>query len=269
MDDKTSPSPSPPQPLPQPLPLTLLSPPPPYEGPDYIRQRSSSLTHHTINLKINLYNRRRSTGNTFSYQAGIKDDQIRSSNNQTIVKIPQEVSSNSYLNINQKAIRPHRRQSYGKFSIDEATIQSPWKAFKQLIIPFLLAGLGNVSAGVVLDYVQHWPSFTDIRQFLILIPALLGLKGNVEMTLASRLSTHANLGNLNAFSDIKELVVGNMALVQCQASTVGIIAPIVTILLSLMSSATRLSNVESEITFTNIILVMSSSVIKRIWLIYF
>ncbi|TNN40470.1 Solute carrier family 41 member 2 [Liparis tanakae] len=59
----------------------------------------------------------------------------------------------------------------------------------QILLPFLLAGFGTVSAGMVLDIVQHWEAFQYITEIFILVPALLGLKGNLEMTLASRLST--------------------------------------------------------------------------------
>lgn len=36
---------------------------------------------------------------------------------------------------------------------------------------------------------QHWNVFQQVPEVFILVPALLGLKGNLEMTLASRLST--------------------------------------------------------------------------------
>lgn len=36
---------------------------------------------------------------------------------------------------------------------------------------------------------QHWDVFKYVTEVFILVPALLGLKGNLEMTLASRLST--------------------------------------------------------------------------------
>lgn len=36
---------------------------------------------------------------------------------------------------------------------------------------------------------QHWEVFNEISEVFILVPALVGLKGNLEMTLASRLST--------------------------------------------------------------------------------
>lgn len=36
---------------------------------------------------------------------------------------------------------------------------------------------------------QHWDVFRKVTEIFILVPALLGMKGNLEMTLASRLST--------------------------------------------------------------------------------
>ena len=59
----------------------------------------------------------------------------------------------------------------------------------EIFLPFLVAGFGMVAAGVVLDIVQHWKVFKEVNELFILVPALLGLKGNLEMTLASRLST--------------------------------------------------------------------------------
>jgi cation transporter-like permease len=68
-----------------------------------------------------------------------------------------------------------------------------------------------------LDTVQHWPVFVEISEIFILVPALLGLKGNLEMTLASRLSTAANLGKMDGRPAAAALILGNLALVQCQA----------------------------------------------------
>ena len=59
----------------------------------------------------------------------------------------------------------------------------------EIMFPFIIAGMGMVGAGLVLDIVQHWEVFEQINELFILVPALLGLKGNLEMTLASRLST--------------------------------------------------------------------------------
>lgn len=40
---------------------------------------------------------------------------------------------------------------------------------------------------------QHWDVFTKVSEIFILVPSLLGLKGNLEMTLASRLSTQVKV----------------------------------------------------------------------------
>ena len=67
----------------------------------------------------------------------------------------------------------------------------------EIFLPFIVAGYGMVGAGVVLDIVQHWTVFEQINELFILVPALLGLKGNLEMTLASRLSTQVILVNVH------------------------------------------------------------------------
>ncbi|RLV99470.1 hypothetical protein DV515_00009752 [Chloebia gouldiae] len=66
----------------------------------------------------------------------------------------------------------------------------------QIFVPFLLAGLGMVAAGLLMDVVQHWDVFRTITEVFILVPALVGLKGNLEMTLASRLSTAVSVNSL-------------------------------------------------------------------------
>ena len=57
-----------------------------------------------------------------------------------------------------------------------------------------------VGAGIVLDIVQHWNVFKEINELFILVPALLGLKGNLEMTLASRLSTLVRMALMHCCS---------------------------------------------------------------------
>lgn len=101
----------------------------------------------------------------------------------------------------------------------------------QVFIPFLIAGFGMLAAGLLLDAVQHWRVFEDLNEIFILVPALLGLKGNLEMTLASRLSTAANVGQLDSWSSRWSLTWGNLALIQGQALIVAGMATLISILL--------------------------------------
>ena len=77
----------------------------------------------------------------------------------------------------------------------------------EVLLPYLCAGLGMVAAGLLLDTVQSWPVFQAMPELFILVPALLGLKGNLEMTLASRLSTAAWLGSLDTRRSVAELAL--------------------------------------------------------------
>ncbi|KAK3526201.1 hypothetical protein QTP70_017757, partial [Hemibagrus guttatus] len=120
----------------------------------------------------------------------------------------------------------------------------------QILAPFLLAGFGTVMAGMLLDIVQvsmaeiwthevlfvncqsdifvcwwqHWDVFQNVTEIFILVPALLGMKGNLEMTLASRLSTVVNVGKINSSREKWKLIIGNLALKQVQATVLGFLA---------------------------------------------
>lgn len=108
--------------------------------------------------------------------------------------------------------------------------ESGCQIFTEMLFPFILAGIGMVMAGLLFDHVQHWPVFQEIHELFILIPPLLGLKGNLEMTLASRLSTAANMKILDEWGSLRSIVLGNLALCQCQALVVSLLVSIVAIL---------------------------------------
>lgn len=102
-----------------------------------------------------------------------------------------------------------------------------WETTLQISIPFFIAGIGTIGAGIILGRVEHWKVFAHVTELFILVPALLGLKGNLDMCLASRLSTQANLGNMSSgYREIVHMVIGNVALVQVQATVAAFIVSI-------------------------------------------
>jgi len=99
-----------------------------------------------------------------------------------------------------------------------------WQIVLQVFPTYLMAGCGMVGAGLILDLVQYWPAFINVPEIIIIVPPLLGLKGNLEMTLAARMSTAANLGHLDERSVAISTIIGNLILVQCQGIVVGFLA---------------------------------------------
>jgi len=109
----------------------------------------------------------------------------------------------------------------------EEQVETSKVIFFQVFIPFLVAGFGNVGAGLILDYVQHWPVFKDTPELFILVASFLGFKGNLEMTLAARLATQANMGELDCPKAQLSIGIGNVALIQAQATVVAFLAAII------------------------------------------
>lgn len=123
----------------------------------------------------------------------------------------------------------------------------------QVFVPFMIAGFGTVAAGLLLDIVQHWNVFEEVPEMFVLVPALLGLKGNLEMTLASRISTLANLGTIDNPKDQWKMALGNISLLQCQSLVLGLIASIFASIVGWIR--------EGEFNIHNVLLLCSSSLV--------
>jgi solute carrier family 41 len=74
----------------------------------------------------------------------------------------------------------------------------------------------------------------QVDQLIMIIPVILNLKGNLEMNLSARLGTAANVGDLDDPPTRKSLVLGNLTLLQVQATVVSFIAAGVSLLLGLI-----------------------------------
>lgn len=116
---------------------------------------------------------------------------------------------------------------------DEDVVETPIEILVQVFVPFMLAGLGMVAAGVLLNKAKDFVVFKEIPELMVMVPPLLGLKGNLEMTLACRMSTLANLGTAASRSALFSIATGNLALIQCQAIVAGLVAAMLAVIKSL------------------------------------
>ena len=69
---------------------------------------------------------------------------------------------------------------------------------------------------------QHWEVFQKVTEVFILVPALLGLKGNLEMTLASRLSTAVSVLAVGSRGEGREKIMGNIETSRCPHDCLGL-----------------------------------------------
>uniref|UniRef100_A0A1I8EF13 SLC41A/MgtE integral membrane domain-containing protein n=1 Tax=Wuchereria bancrofti TaxID=6293 RepID=A0A1I8EF13_WUCBA len=118
---------------------------------------------------------------------------------------------------------------------------------RQTLLPFFIAGLGQICTGLFFERAQHWWFFLYVPEAFILVPALLGLKGNLEVTYASRFCTLSNAGQTNKASEIFFIARFNLCLIEMQAIVLSFFA-------ALLSSAISLINCDFKQSHITVIL---------------
>ena len=68
---------------------------------------------------------------------------------------------------------------------------------------------------------------SQVDELIMIIPVVLNLKGNLEMNLSARLGTAANIGELDKPSLRRKIILGNLSLLQVQATVVSFVAALV------------------------------------------
>jgi len=96
-----------------------------------------------------------------------------------------------------------------------------WQITLQVFPLYVLGGCGLVAAGLILNQLSMWPAIFNIPAIILIIPPMIVLQENMQMTLAARLSTAANLGHLDRRTQATNTLAGNIMLVQCQAIIFG------------------------------------------------
>ncbi|KAI1731521.1 divalent cation transporter domain-containing protein [Ditylenchus destructor] len=104
--------------------------------------------------------------------------------------------------------------------------------FWESIVPLTLAGCGQVSTGLYLDYVNDCQFFLRIPQAIALITPLLNLKGNLEMNYASRIATYCHTGLVRTNKELMHLGCINHGLSQSQSISASFIIAILCILIN-------------------------------------
>lgn len=123
-----------------------------------------------------------------------------------------------------RTIRHHRRKRL-------SNLARVWEISKEALPTLVLSLVSLMFSGELLVHLARWPVFMKVDKLFILIPILLNLKGNLEMNLSLRMSTSANIGELDIRRTRQTLIVGNMTLLQVQALIVSAAAGIVAFLL--------------------------------------
>lgn len=109
-----------------------------------------------------------------------------------------------------------------------------WAMFRQGFVVLLLCGMGGILAGTLLGNMVR--SLEDVPGLIVLIPAIMGMKGNIFTTLGSRLGSAAHMGLITpekVFNkELRENVKATIVLALLMSVIAGVFASLSSLLLS-------------------------------------
>jgi len=107
--------------------------------------------------------------------------------------------------------------------------------YRQSFVVLILCGIGGILAGTVLGNMTE--SLRDVPGLIVLIPAIIGMKGNIFTTLGSRLGSAVHMGLITPEKifnrELAENVKGTMVLAVLMSVITGAFASLSSYLLSL------------------------------------
>lgn len=110
-----------------------------------------------------------------------------------------------------------------------------WEIAREALPTLIVSVLSLMFSGELLVHLARWPVFRKVDKLFILIPILLNMKGNLEMNLSLRMSTSANIGELDVRRTRETLIRGNLALLQVQALIVSMFAGVLAFVLGVVT----------------------------------
>ena len=111
------------------------------------------------------------------------------------------------------------------------------EVLRQSLPLLILCGIGEIIAGSVFGGISEF--IEVLPGLIVLIPAIMGLKGNIDITLGSRLGSAVHMGVISSNNiwntETKENVYASLALGVIMAVVAGFLAYVTCILLGLES----------------------------------
>jgi mgtE-like transporter len=116
---------------------------------------------------------------------------------------------------------------------------------KQSLPLILLCGLGAIFAGSTLNLMKNL--FLEIPGLIVVIPAIIAMRGNISTALGSRLGSAYHLGLINADNlwndNLKQNVFGSIVLSFIVSILIGILAYISSLLMGVTPSFVKLFSI--------------------------